>query len=410
MKKYLTGFLLIALLAVVGGLKLINEKSASAESVPCGGPGSGFSVGDCYGGSRCTNTGQAVGGIWVLSASCGAISAGGSGVISGLTSTRPVLTWTISPNATSYNVQVSNRTDFSNIVHQKSNIVGNSYSVGSGEVVSGLAVNTKYYFRVQAANQFGVSAWSNTFTFTTAGQAGTSSVISPSSGFTSDSIFSLLISNGASWMNASGSKVYPKQITPKMNYYDENNAQVFLSGADVTKVGDLVRSLSGGSSGSASTLPACGPGNYNTTSSGFTCCTDGWIWGYTGTAEGCSGATVAGSSSGTTPSISLPACGSNNYNTTSGGFTCCTSGWVWLYTGSASTCSGASAVVGSGPISNLSLPACGAGNVTQNVGGFKCCKSSNTTYSWYTGWTGTDAQCAAITVGGGASNSISSSQ
>lgn len=413
MKKYLTGFLLIAALAVVGGLKLINEKNVSAESIPCGGPGSNFAVGDCYLGMRCTNTGQPTGGVWVLSSACGAITTNpGSGVISGITSTRPVLTWTVSPNAATYNVQISNRADFSTIVNQKNDIVGNSYNLGL-EQSNGLAANTKYYFRVQAANQFGVSAWSSTFTFTTGAQStgASPSVITPATGFTSDSIFSLLISNGASWMNASGSKVYPKQVTPKMGYYDENNTQVFLSSADVTKVGDLIRSLTGGSSsGPSATLPACGSGNYNTTSGGFTCCTSGWVWMYTGSASVCSGAAVAGSSSGSTPSISLPACGSSNYNTTSGGFTCCTSGWVWLYTGSASVCSGASVVVGSGPVPSLALPACGAGNVTQNVGGFKCCKSSNTTYSWYTGWTGTDAQCAAITVGGGASNSVSSSQ
>lgn len=45
------------------------------------------------------------------------------------------------------------------------------------------------------------------------------------------------------------------------------------------------------------------------------------------------------------------------------------------------------------------LPACGSSNVNQVSGGFRCCKDGNS-YSWFTNWTGTAEQCAAISAGG----------
>lgn len=71
------------------------------------------------------------------------------------------LTWGASSNALSYRVQVAADAGFSSI------IVNDSMVGGTSKTISGLANNTQYWWRVNAKNYYGTSAFSGVFNFTT---------------------------------------------------------------------------------------------------------------------------------------------------------------------------------------------------------------------------------------------------
>lgn len=75
--------------------------------------------------------------------------------------TDPTLLWNASGGAVSYQLQIATTSNFSGIVLNLSGIIAASYAV------SGLANNTLYYWRLNAANIAGAGAWSPTRTFTT---------------------------------------------------------------------------------------------------------------------------------------------------------------------------------------------------------------------------------------------------
>lgn len=87
---------------------------------------------------------------------------------------RPVnnssVSWSAASGATSYTVEISTSTDFSNPLQSISNITGTTASF------SGLSALTRYYWRVGATNSVG-STWSATWNFTTV--LGVPSLISP---------------------------------------------------------------------------------------------------------------------------------------------------------------------------------------------------------------------------------------
>lgn len=72
------------------------------------------------------------------------------------------LTWNVSTGATSYRVQVSTRSSFSSFVYNQSGITATSTTV------SGLGSRVDYYWRVNATNSNGTSAWSSSRKFRTA--------------------------------------------------------------------------------------------------------------------------------------------------------------------------------------------------------------------------------------------------
>ena len=74
---------------------------------------------------------------------------------------NPTLTWNASTGATSYRVQVSTDSSFATTVADQTNIVATSVSV------TGLATSTMYFWRANATNSAGTSAYSPTWTFTT---------------------------------------------------------------------------------------------------------------------------------------------------------------------------------------------------------------------------------------------------
>ena len=75
--------------------------------------------------------------------------------------TNPTLSWNASSGATSYGLQVSSSSSFSTTVVNQTGITTTSYAV------TGLANNTTYYWRVNATNAGGTSAYSTAWSFTT---------------------------------------------------------------------------------------------------------------------------------------------------------------------------------------------------------------------------------------------------
>jgi hypothetical protein len=75
---------------------------------------------------------------------------------------NPSLTWNTVANAVTYRVQVSTVNTFATTVVDDSTL-----TVGADSLLTALANGTAYYWRVNAKNTYGSSAWSGTRTFTT---------------------------------------------------------------------------------------------------------------------------------------------------------------------------------------------------------------------------------------------------
>jgi len=76
-------------------------------------------------------------------------------------SENPTLSWNASTGATSYRLQVSTSSSFTATVVDQTGISGTS------SAVSGLSASTTYYWRVNATNSAGTSAWSTVRSFVT---------------------------------------------------------------------------------------------------------------------------------------------------------------------------------------------------------------------------------------------------
>jgi hypothetical protein len=74
---------------------------------------------------------------------------------------NPILSWSDSTSGANFRIQMSIDSLFSTTVVDNSGIATSSYSA------TGLSVSTKYFWRVQASNSFGTSAWSSAWAFTT---------------------------------------------------------------------------------------------------------------------------------------------------------------------------------------------------------------------------------------------------
>ena len=118
-------------------------------------------------------------------------------------STFTTLSWGASPGATSYGLQVSTSPSFSSFVVNLTGITTTSYTV------TGLAENTTYYWRVNASNAGGTSAWTDMPSFTTLpGVPSIPALIAPASGATGIAIPATL-----SWYAVSGAASYGLQVS-----------------------------------------------------------------------------------------------------------------------------------------------------------------------------------------------------
>lgn len=83
------------------------------------------------------------------------------------------LSWTEIENADSYHLQVSLNSDFKSLLVNKSGLKDEI------EQLTGLSVNTNYYWRVRSKNIFGYSDWSALFSFKTFSQPSAPILVSP---------------------------------------------------------------------------------------------------------------------------------------------------------------------------------------------------------------------------------------
>ncbi|MGB2869468.1 MAG: cohesin domain-containing protein [Bacteroidota bacterium] len=94
-------------------------------------------------------------------------------------STSPALTWNASAGATSYRVQVSLVSNFSSLIRDSAGVITTSLSL------NGLTNATKYFWRVNAKNVGGTSAFTAARNFTTAGSVPTApTLVSPANNAT----------------------------------------------------------------------------------------------------------------------------------------------------------------------------------------------------------------------------------
>lgn len=115
------------------------------------------------------------------------------------------LTWNTASGAVSYTVQISTSSNFNTLVLNQAGLTSTSFSP------TGLAYQTKYYWRVNATNASGTSGWSETWNFTTTSGASTPLIQA------SDIIVSDITgtSSKIKWTKGSGSRsiVFVKQGT-----------------------------------------------------------------------------------------------------------------------------------------------------------------------------------------------------
>lgn len=148
-------------------------------------------------------------------------------------STSPTLSWNASAGANSYGVQVSSDPNFTTLVYNQTGITSTSTNV------SGLTNNTVYYWRVNATNAGGTSAWSASFSFTTA--AGSTplapTLSSPVSGSTN-----VLRSPTLTWNASSGATSYRVQVStdPGFATLIVDRANVTTTSTNVTGLGSRV--------------------------------------------------------------------------------------------------------------------------------------------------------------------------
>ncbi|MBN1128000.1 MAG: hypothetical protein JXA71_03390 [Chitinispirillaceae bacterium] len=113
------------------------------------------------------------------------------------------LSWSASSGATSYAVQVSTASDFSTQIVNQSGITSTSYTVNS------LLNNTTCYWRVNAANTSGTSAWTMPWSFSTImASPATPVAILPDSG-----AVDIIVTPSLSWHSAQSASSYRVQLS-----------------------------------------------------------------------------------------------------------------------------------------------------------------------------------------------------
>lgn len=147
-------------------------------------------------------------------------------------STSPTLSWQSTTAADSYGVQVSTVPDFSTTVYNQTGITSTSTGV------TGLAGNTKYYWRVNATNTGGNSPWSVTYSFTTGASAPSVPILaSPLSGSTNVSRSPTL-----TWNPAAGASSYTVQVSTNSSFstFFYNTPNISSTSTTVSGLGSRV--------------------------------------------------------------------------------------------------------------------------------------------------------------------------
>jgi len=116
--------------------------------------------------------------------------------------TSITLSWNTATNAASYGIQVSSTSNFTTFTFNKTGVTTLS------EAVTGLALNTTYYWQVNATNAGGTSAWSGAWSFSTVGSVPVvPTLVSPSNSALTG------LSPTLSWSLVIGATTYGLQVS-----------------------------------------------------------------------------------------------------------------------------------------------------------------------------------------------------
>jgi uncharacterized repeat protein (TIGR02543 family) len=121
----------------------------------------------------------------------------------------PTVTWNTVTGAVTYRVQVSTVSDFSTGI-----VADDSTLTAASKALSSLTNNTLYYWRVNAKNAGGTSAWSTAFSFTTIVAAPGAPVLSaPANNATG-----VAVSQAVSWGAVTGAATYRVQVSTAVDF------------------------------------------------------------------------------------------------------------------------------------------------------------------------------------------------
>jgi len=119
------------------------------------------------------------------------------------------LTWNAVTGATAYRVQVSTASDFSTGI-----VVDDSTLTAASKALTSLSNGTQYYWRVNAKNAGGASAWSTAFSFTTiVAASGVPVLSSPANGATG-----VATSQTLAWGTVTGAVTYRVQVSTASDF------------------------------------------------------------------------------------------------------------------------------------------------------------------------------------------------
>ena len=141
-------------------------------------------------------------------------------------STTPNLQWNASIGATSYGAQVSTTDTFGTTVFNQSGITATQVTVSTA-----LSYSTLYYWRVNATNASGTSAWSTVWSFTT-GPCVTPSA--PILSLPADTATDVSITPSLQWNASSGATSYRAQVSTTSGFTNIVSDQSGITSTQVT--------------------------------------------------------------------------------------------------------------------------------------------------------------------------------
>ena len=142
------------------------------------------------------------------------------------------LSWGAVSGAASYRVQASTTSAFTTLAFDQSGVTTTSASA------TGLAANTVYYWRVNATNAGGTSAWSATWSFTTANVAPPPPPAAPALTSPANAATGVAVPTTLSWSASSGATSYTAQVSTSSAF-----TTLFLNRTGITTTSTSVTGL-----------------------------------------------------------------------------------------------------------------------------------------------------------------------
>ncbi len=143
-------------------------------------------------------------------------------------STNATLSWGASTGATSYRLQVSTDQNFATTFYNDSTLTGTL------QLVSGLSATTTYYWRVNAKNSTGTSAYSTTFSFTT----GIAAPAAPTLSLPADGVTGQASSLTLTWIASATATSYRVQVSTSSSF-----TTTFFDSSSITGISQALTGL-----------------------------------------------------------------------------------------------------------------------------------------------------------------------